>query len=337
MLFTGINLFKTGNIITNLNTLNEQEFKYSYIDELIKQKTEEKASLKITETEFDFHKEEINKLLKVLQTSHDESELPENVRNSYKLTRIIASAYSKDVLKHEFILPVSRSAEDRQFIDEARKKLVLENSPFSSIEKRLNITISPKKLVYLPIFKHYLLFKQDRPRGNFYEFVTIDRFLLQLNKSNPFCLLALFNADHSDTNELLIELTNQKEKIITRKIYDTFKGVATSLFTKVFKEDDFNYDPNIIISMIALLVYLESALKTGEFSAEFTPYFSMFESIYTKNYSKENILFTYNELITAVDSAIRVTCLETSTPDEELLESTAQKIKHQLWLSESRD
>lgn len=334
VLYTGIHLFNTGEIVTNLKELNQQLYQLPYIDDLIEQKKVEKSLLTIDTEQSKFYEDEINRLLTLLEESYLKSSLPENVRNSYKLNRIVSGIYSKQVLKHEFNIPVMRSTADQEFIDKSKEKLLLKCSPFAKVEQELGIKLSPKKIVFLPHFINYFLLKKELPRGKFYEFLDLERFLIQLKKSNPFCLLALYGNNKDVYNEFLNDLETHKDRIITRQIYKTFKGVTQSIFDSINTEEEFGYRPKKIILMLSLLIHGSFALKYGCFEADLTPYFQMFKAIQNKEIPLEKILDSYDELTASFEDAYNKTILINQKPDEEIFETIVRNVKLKLWLEQ---
>jgi predicted nucleotidyltransferase len=79
VLLTGIHLMRTGVIEANITTLNE-EFQLPYIPDLVARKLagpENQSVSHLAEPEIAFHETEYNRLRTVLQSAHDESQLPE--------------------------------------------------------------------------------------------------------------------------------------------------------------------------------------------------------------------------------------------------------------------
>ncbi|MEM9950428.1 MAG: nucleotidyltransferase domain-containing protein [Chloroflexota bacterium] len=77
VLLTGIYLMKTGAVEANLVYLN-QEFKLSYLDNLIAQKQENGEKAILQKTDLTFHDNEISRLTIILEDAHDTTSLPEN-------------------------------------------------------------------------------------------------------------------------------------------------------------------------------------------------------------------------------------------------------------------
>ena len=76
VLLTGINLMRTGVIEANLVTLNDQ-FRLSYIPELIEQKLSGAEKQKIKEADLEFHEGEYDRLRGVLEDEFSRCKLPE--------------------------------------------------------------------------------------------------------------------------------------------------------------------------------------------------------------------------------------------------------------------
>lgn len=328
VLYTGIYLFETGEIKTNLPELNEQILKQSYINDLILLKTSEKSIIDDAK-QIDFYENEIIGLLSKLEDSYNESSLPENVRNSYKLNRIVSAAYSKDVMKYEFIRPIPRAADDRAFIDKSKRKGLLENSPFKSIEQALNIKLSPEKFVYLPHFKRYLHTRDSAPRGIYLELIDIDKFLLQLNKSNPLCTLAMVNADVQTTNEKLSNYIKHPELLITKQLYKTFKLVSFGLYEKTLKNQTYNHT-DVIISL-AILIYGIEAFKTGSFKADFQEYLNVFNDILENKSSTNEIQTIFDDLSAKYEEAFENSIIEAEKPVKDQFEKLLRELKNDIW------
>lgn len=333
VLHSGINLFNTGEVILNLKDLNEQMYKLSYIDELIDQKRQEHSLIEDT-NKIDFYEQEVSNLFEKLELAFNESSIAENVRNRYKLSSHVANIYSNNVLNQKFSSPVMKYIDDRVFINKAKEKLLLESSPFYKLEQELKIKLSPKKEVFIPDLDRYFLIKQEKPRGNFFEFIDIEHFMQQIKKSNPFCLLALFNPDKEVFNPILNELIENKEQLITKLVYKTFKGVANKLFDGLFSEDNETYEPKQVILMLSTLVFGTNALKTCDFNVDLTPYFSMFTAIKNKTLAKQDIIKAYNDLLEGLEVANCNTILNQKEPDLGTLAVVLEKIKTKYWLSE---
>lgn len=330
ILYTGIYLFDTGEIKTNLNELNELILKQNYINDLILLKTSEKSIINDTK-KIDFYENEIIGLLSKLEDSYNESSLPENIRNSYKLNRIVSAAYSKEVMKHEFIRPIPRSADDRAFIDKSKRKGLLDNSPFKSIEEALNIKLSPEKFVYLPHFKRYLHTRDSAPHGSYLELIDIDKFLLQLNKSNPFCTLAMVNADLETTNEQLSEYIKHPELLITKQLYKTFKLVSYGLYEKTLNALTYN-STDVIISL-AILIYGTEAFKTGKFQVDFQEYMDQFKDIIEHKSSTSEIKNIFDDLSAKYEKAFENSNTEKDKPDKDKFEKLLRELKKDIWFS----
>jgi len=75
VLLTGINLMRTGKIDANIINLNN-EFKLSYIDELVNRKIKGTEQSIIENPDVDIHRSEYERLYAELETAMDESQLP---------------------------------------------------------------------------------------------------------------------------------------------------------------------------------------------------------------------------------------------------------------------
>lgn len=330
ILYTGIYLFETGEIKTNLKELNEQIIKQSYINDLIALKTSEKSIIEDAK-KIDFFENEIIGLLSKLEDAYNESSLPETLRNSYKLNRIVSAAYSKEVMKFEFVRPIPRAADDRQFIDNARRKGLVQNSPFRELEQYLEIKLSPEKFVYLPHFKRYLHTRDSAPRGTYLELIDVDKFLLQLKKSNPFYILALVNSDPKTTNEHLCDHIQNPDKLISKQMYKTFKLVSYGLFEKSLKSK--TYTPSDVIISLALLIYATEAFKTGSFNPDFTEYLNTFNNIVEQKTSTKELQKIFDELTVKYEEAFEGSDIKLEKPDKDLFEKIIRKIKKDIWFS----
>ena len=76
VLLTGIYLMNEGIIEANLNRLNEK-FKLAYVADLIAQKSTEKEKTIIENTDITFYEQEYERLILILQTAFENSNLPE--------------------------------------------------------------------------------------------------------------------------------------------------------------------------------------------------------------------------------------------------------------------
>ncbi|MGF1486139.1 MAG: DNA polymerase beta superfamily protein [Prochloraceae cyanobacterium] len=76
VLLTGIYLMNEGIVEANLNVLN-QEFKLSYLDDLIAKKLAEQEKTTIENTEINFYQQEYERLTIELETAFENSRLPE--------------------------------------------------------------------------------------------------------------------------------------------------------------------------------------------------------------------------------------------------------------------
>jgi len=76
VLLTGIHLMRTGVIEANLVTLNE-EFRLSYIPDLVARKLSGPEKSKLEDADIAFHESEYQRLRVELQSAHDASQLPE--------------------------------------------------------------------------------------------------------------------------------------------------------------------------------------------------------------------------------------------------------------------
>lgn len=76
VLLTGLHLMKTGEVEANLVELNESA-KLTYIPELIERKMHGKEKETLNQSDLNFHEQEIQRLVGVLEQAMDESHLPE--------------------------------------------------------------------------------------------------------------------------------------------------------------------------------------------------------------------------------------------------------------------
>lgn len=76
VLLTGLHLMKTGEVEANLVQLNESA-KLTYIPELIERKMHGKEKETLNQADLNFHEQEIQRLVGVLEQAMDESHLPE--------------------------------------------------------------------------------------------------------------------------------------------------------------------------------------------------------------------------------------------------------------------
>jgi uncharacterized protein len=76
LLLTGIHLMRTGEIKSNLVTLNE-EFRLPYLADLIARKLAGPEKSKLEDADITFHEAEYQRLRGELQTAHEASQLPE--------------------------------------------------------------------------------------------------------------------------------------------------------------------------------------------------------------------------------------------------------------------
>jgi predicted nucleotidyltransferase len=333
VIHTGIHLFNTGEIVTNLPQLNQELFNLSYIDDLIEQKQLENSVLENND-QIEFYTNQLHELLRELEGAYNNSSLPENVRNKYKLSKYVANLYSKHVLKREFTLPVMRSVDDKNFIDKSKEKLLLENSPFSPLEKELDLQIYPQINIFVPDLDRYFIVKDMTHRGQYYEFIDIEAFLRQLNKSSPFSLLLLANTEESQMNKYLVDLKNQLGKLLTTKLYKSFKNVANKYQAKLKLAPNFEYDNRQVILMLAMLIYGAHALKQGDFNANFDSYIPVLKAIKNRELSKKQILAIYEDLLDELEEANNNTNLPDQDPDKEVVLQVLEKIKKKHWLNE---
>jgi predicted nucleotidyltransferase len=80
VLLTGIHLMRTGVIEANLVTLNE-EFRLSYINDLVARKLAGLEKSKLEDADIAFHESEYQRLRVELQAAHDASTLPESPKD----------------------------------------------------------------------------------------------------------------------------------------------------------------------------------------------------------------------------------------------------------------
>lgn len=77
VVMTGINLMRSGKIEANLNVLNE-EFKLSYLPDLIAKKQFTKEQVTLDSSDLKFYESEFQRLLALLETSGATTDLPES-------------------------------------------------------------------------------------------------------------------------------------------------------------------------------------------------------------------------------------------------------------------
>jgi uncharacterized protein len=87
-LLTGIHLMRTGAIEANLPKLNE-EFKLSYVDELVQRKHEGGEQSKLTGADMQFHRGECERLESVLKEAGETSDLPETPAAHDELSELL--------------------------------------------------------------------------------------------------------------------------------------------------------------------------------------------------------------------------------------------------------
>ena len=76
VLFTGIHLMRTGRIEANINTLNE-ELRLPYVGDLVSRKVNGKEKEELADDDFDFHRSEYERLVRLLEDERDRSGLPD--------------------------------------------------------------------------------------------------------------------------------------------------------------------------------------------------------------------------------------------------------------------
>ncbi len=77
VLLTGIHLMRAGRVEANIVRLNE-EFKLSYLDDLIARKLDGAEKTALEDADLSFHQGEYDRLRRVLKDAHQTSRLPEN-------------------------------------------------------------------------------------------------------------------------------------------------------------------------------------------------------------------------------------------------------------------
>ena len=88
VLLTGIHLMRSGEMEANLVRLNEQ-FKLSYLPDLIQQKTLGPEMGILETADLDFHRAEYSRLRSMLEQAHEESRLPERARATAALNDLL--------------------------------------------------------------------------------------------------------------------------------------------------------------------------------------------------------------------------------------------------------
>jgi hypothetical protein len=332
MLHTGIHLFSSGEIITDLKILNQQLYNISFIDELINQKISGKSIIE-DNNNLETYFKEIEGLFKSLETACTESSLPENVRNKYKLSRYVANLYYNYVFNTEFNQPVMRHIEDKTFTDREKEKLLLAKKPFAKIEKEIDYSIYPEMNVFMPGLDHYFFVKGLRKKGKFFEFIDAETFLKQLKASNPYAIITLYNSDPDNTNHQLSELKSNQELLITKQLYATCKRVAMHMYNKLKTSATFEYSSKQAIIMLTMLVYADNILKTGRLDADFDTYISVFKAIRDKELPKKQIMHIYEDLLADLESAEKKGILLPEKPDENIIRDTLIQIKKFHWLN----
>ncbi len=76
VLLTGIHLMNTGVVEANLRTLNE-EFRLSYLDDLIERKTTQTERTTLNDADLEFHQREFSRLESMLKQAHERTALPD--------------------------------------------------------------------------------------------------------------------------------------------------------------------------------------------------------------------------------------------------------------------
>lgn len=84
----GIHLMTDHVIESNINTLNER-FQLSYIDELVKAKTEGTEKMEALDLDMAFHESELNRLLAILESESERSSLPEQPTGREELNDLL--------------------------------------------------------------------------------------------------------------------------------------------------------------------------------------------------------------------------------------------------------
>lgn len=88
VLLTGIHLMRTGEVEANLNILNE-EFRLSYIPELIERKTTGKEKAVLPDADMEFYQKEYDRLVLKLEEAERNSTLPENGAGKERLNDLL--------------------------------------------------------------------------------------------------------------------------------------------------------------------------------------------------------------------------------------------------------
>ncbi len=88
VLLTGIHLMRSGEIEANLGRLNE-DFKLSYVPELIERKVGGAEKGRLEQADLDFHRREYERLRGELERAHQECKLPEAARGAAALDELL--------------------------------------------------------------------------------------------------------------------------------------------------------------------------------------------------------------------------------------------------------
>lgn len=330
---TGIHLFKSGQIETNLKTLNAEMENLDFINDLITRKIEEQTVIKDAK-EIKFLTKQAEEFLIKLEKAHNESNIPDNVRNRYKLERELPVFYSSNLFDRAFKLAIMKSPYDEEFINNEKQKLLFEISPLASLEKKLDLRICPKKLVYVPNLRKFFSAKNRKDIGRDYEFVDVERFILHLTKSNPFSLLALYQAESVDINPELDEIRKNTDKIITKAIYNPFKNVAATLYKKFTESEEADYDASKAIIMLTMLIHGRYALENGTISFNYSNQIKFLNDVASQKASKQDIIDKYKILLERYEKAYKICKLPLDQPDRKYLSDCLAKIKTDYWLKE---
>lgn len=94
VLLTGIYLMNTGKIEANLNNLNE-EFKLSYITDLIEQKQNQSEKTALENVDLEFHHREYQRLQEELKIAFNNSHLPDNSSAKPELNQLLLQTRNK--------------------------------------------------------------------------------------------------------------------------------------------------------------------------------------------------------------------------------------------------
>lgn len=331
VLHTGIYLFKTNKIILNLSELNEELFKHSYISDLIEKKTSENEKINLDEEEFAFYSSELDTLLVNLEEAYNETSLPENVRNSYIINRVVSGIYQSKTFEKRLSVPIVKNIDDKHFAKQASRKHIIESNPFSDMESICNIKLHPTIVGFLPNFTRFLFLHQNNYKGEFYQFILVEDFLNKIKSSCPYYIFALMNSEAKVKNQILQNLATVKDVILTEKLYKAIQNMVKCLKEKIKDE---NENDTIKYSLILTGVLLKSINLFKKFSTEvdYQKHSSVIEKIKDSLITEKDLFDFYQNLEEKLASAYKNANISIETASEETLNSTIKEIKESVWL-----